>query len=433
MMGLLVTIGLVLTPGATADGAPSLTGSITLNRAIDFVDNSDPNVPVTDVGSESLTLDLGTLTLNETAVVPMSGHLDFTETVGEGSPQYVGAYSGSGFTDVTLSGGNGSGYDLSVTNAVGSVPIPGQETESYGDPYVVDTAGWSLVFDLSGLQAVNNKIVYDTSLPEWFDSPDQFFQAGGPDYDLDPSHPPIANIALTLTPSVPVAVDDTLLLTSRKGAKTINVLSNDTDPSGYTLSVTGVTKPAHGTIRCTSVGACTYTPGRTFPGHDSVQYTVSDGHGGVAKARMKIRDQRAPIAVYKQAQSTNVTVNGKPDKSCFTYDIYIPVYKSTSETSIVAKYDDNIKWCPTRGQLKGGKLVTRVTSKDSLTDKKSNVHWVHHNAGESVDDELVYNTTLGSIFGDSHCSFSFTFAPYGSTLLIDTDGSGDWGSEGVDF
>ncbi|GAA1973100.1 hypothetical protein GCM10009798_37900 [Nocardioides panacihumi] len=84
----------------------------------------------------------------------------------------------------------------------------------------------------------------------------------------------------------PVAVDDTLT-TLQDTAGTVNVVANDTDSDGDTLSVTGHGTPAHGTVSCTATG-CTYTPAAGYSGTDSFTYTVSDGHGGTATGTVNV-------------------------------------------------------------------------------------------------------------------------------------------------
>ena len=57
----------------------------------------------------------------------------------------------------------------------------------------------------------------------------------------------------------PSAVNDSLT-TAEDTAGNVNVMTNDTDPNGDPLSVTGKTNGAHGTVACTGAGVCTYTP-----------------------------------------------------------------------------------------------------------------------------------------------------------------------------
>jgi hypothetical protein len=69
---------------------------------------------------------------------------------------------------------------------------------------------------------------------------------------------------------------------NENAATTFNPLANDSDPSGYTLTVTSVTQPAHGTVVINSNSTLTYTPAANWSGADSFSYTISNGHGGTA-------------------------------------------------------------------------------------------------------------------------------------------------------
>ena len=86
------------------------------------------------------------------------------------------------------------------------------------------------------------------------------------------------NVTVTAVNDPPVAVDDTAS-TPEDTAIDINVISNDTDADGDTLSVTAVTTPTSGTaaIVAGSTTTVTYTPNANFVGTDSFTYTVSDG------------------------------------------------------------------------------------------------------------------------------------------------------------
>ncbi|HJQ28688.1 MAG TPA: tandem-95 repeat protein, partial [Rubrobacter sp.] len=67
-----------------------------------------------------------------------------------------------------------------------------------------------------------------------------------------------------------------------------DVLSNDSDPDGDSLSATVNTQPSNGTLNLNSNGSFTYTPGANFNGTDSFKYTVSDGKGGTATGTVTI-------------------------------------------------------------------------------------------------------------------------------------------------
>jgi hypothetical protein len=67
----------------------------------------------------------------------------------------------------------------------------------------------------------------------------------------------------------------------------LDVLANDTDPEGDTLTVRAVTQPRNGSTSLSSTGL-SYTPNPGFQGVDSFSYTVSDGNGGMASATVRV-------------------------------------------------------------------------------------------------------------------------------------------------
>jgi LPXTG-motif cell wall-anchored protein len=95
----------------------------------------------------------------------------------------------------------------------------------------------------------------------------------------NPPQPPTENHA-------PVAVNDTGA--SVAGAPVaIAVLTNDSDPDGDPLSITGTSNPGHGTA--TVIGnQITYTPAAGFVGTDTFTYTITDGQGHTATATVTV-------------------------------------------------------------------------------------------------------------------------------------------------
>ena len=104
-----------------------------------------------------------------------------------------------------------------------------------------------------------------------------------------------ANVTITVTGAndEPVAVDDAVSAVEDLAAL-INVLGNDsTGPdASETLTVTAVSQPAHGTAAVVPSGAdawkITYTPQPNYSGADAFSYTVSDGNGGTATAKVTV-------------------------------------------------------------------------------------------------------------------------------------------------
>jgi hypothetical protein len=110
---------------------------------------------------------------------------------------------------------------------------------------------------------------------------------GDPNYSA-PLSSATKQFSITINPvnDAPVAHDDSAT-TNEATAVSKNVVANDTDVDGDSLSVSAVTQGTHGSGTF-SGGSITYTPNAGFSGQDSFSYTVSDGHGGTATANVTV-------------------------------------------------------------------------------------------------------------------------------------------------
>jgi PKD repeat protein len=114
-----------------------------------------------------------------------------------------------------------------------------------------------------------------------------------------------ATVVITVNPAnnnAPIAADDSAT-TDEDIAATINVLANDSDVDGDTLTVDSVTQGSNGTVTANG-NDVTYTPAVNFNGSDSFSYTVSDGNGGTDTATVSVTINAvndAPIAADDSA------------------------------------------------------------------------------------------------------------------------------------
>jgi DNA/RNA endonuclease G (NUC1) len=92
------------------------------------------------------------------------------------------------------------------------------------------------------------------------------------------------------------AVDDNATVAEDSGANTINVLANDTDTDGDTLTVSAVTQGSHGSV-ANNITSVSYTPAANYFGPDSFTYTVTDGHGNSDTATVSITVTNVPECV----------------------------------------------------------------------------------------------------------------------------------------
>lgn len=93
--------------------------------------------------------------------------------------------------------------------------------------------------------------------------------------------------APAVTPNkVPAAQADVSTVDEDNGV-TIDVLANDTDGDGDTLTIAQVTEPANGSVTIVS-GTVEYTPDENFNGQDSFSYLVTDGNGGTTSTTVTV-------------------------------------------------------------------------------------------------------------------------------------------------
>ena len=182
-----------------------------------------------------------------------------------------------------LTASDGAAYDefgLSVavhgdTIVVGTWQDDDNGTES-GSAYVYELSDWTTVPDSAhntnpvGANATSYTVTGLTNGQEY----NFWIRANNALGTSSPSD------LVTVTPinTIPTAVDDTSS-TDEDTAIDINVIANDTDADGDTLSITAVTTPTSGgaAIMAGSTTTVTYTPNAGFTGTDNFEYTVSDG------------------------------------------------------------------------------------------------------------------------------------------------------------
>ena len=79
-----------------------------------------------------------------------------------------------------------------------------------------------------------------------------------------------------------------------------DVLGNDFDEDGDSLTLTDVSVPAHGTAKCGPDGGCLYTAAGGYVGPDEFTYTASDGKGNSATAHVSIDVQERAVGGENQ-------------------------------------------------------------------------------------------------------------------------------------
>jgi 2C-methyl-D-erythritol 2,4-cyclodiphosphate synthase len=98
-----------------------------------------------------------------------------------------------------------------------------------------------------------------------------------------------ATVTITIAPvnDAPVAADDADS-TAEDTAVTTDVLANDTDLDGDSLTVSSTGPAGDGSVVNNGDGTVTYIPTPDFNGPDSFVYTIDDGNGGTATATVYV-------------------------------------------------------------------------------------------------------------------------------------------------
>lgn len=153
----------------------------------------------------------------------------------------------------------------------------------------------------------------------------------------------------------PTAVDDNAV-TNPAAALTVNVLANDSDPDGDTLSVSAfdVQSVHGGAIKSNGDGALTYTPPANYTGKDSFHYTVSDGRGGTATATVNVLVNTPPDAAADHVGTTAnapVTIyvlanDHDPDGDSFSITAVTP---SKNGATVTNNHDGTVTYDPPAG------------------------------------------------------------------------------------
>jgi VCBS repeat-containing protein len=122
-------------------------------------------------------------------------------------------------------------------------------------------------------------------------------------------------VAVTNANDTPAANDDQTSVAEDSADNVIDVLANDTDPDGDTLTIAAVTQGSHGSVTI-AAGAVSYTPNPNFVGSDSFTYTIGDTDGGTDSATVTVtitNANDAPTAAPDAATVAEDSVNSSID------------------------------------------------------------------------------------------------------------------------
>ena len=198
----------------------------------------------------------------------------------------------------------------------------------------------------------------------------------------------------------PVAAVDTVTVQQNTTNNPVNVLANDSDPDGHTITVDSVTQPANGTAAVAADPTdVLYTPNAGFSGTDAFTYTNTDGHlRATATVTVSVvAANRAPVAandaatvpLNSAAQVINVLANDSdPDGNPLT--VSAATQPAAGGAVAIGLTGTNVVFTPTAA-FSGATSFTYTASDGSLTASATvNVTVsVINSAPVAVDDTVV--------------------------------------------
>ncbi|MFT6024077.1 MAG: Ca2+-binding RTX toxin-like protein [Ascidiaceihabitans sp.] len=269
---------------------------------IDLLDNdTDPNGDALSVTAASVPADQGTLLDNGNGTYTFTPADDFN---GDATISYS-ITDGNGGTD--------SATHTVTVNAVndGPVAVDDEETTDEDTSVIVDLIGNDtdvdgdpLTLGTATVPADQGTLVDNGDGTVTFTPADDFNGEATISYTVEDgqggSDDGQAIVTVNAVNDGPDAVNDADV-TDEDTAVTVDLLDNDTDVEGDTLTVTGATVPAdQGTLVDNGDGTVTFTPADNFNGTATISYSITDGNGGTDTAIHEIEVAAVnddPIAV----------------------------------------------------------------------------------------------------------------------------------------
>ncbi|MBE0534753.1 MAG: tandem-95 repeat protein, partial [Phycisphaerae bacterium] len=217
----------------------------------------------------------------------------------------------------------------------------------------------------------------------------------------------IATVTVTVVAvnDAPVANPD-FAATEEETAVTINVLDNDTDVEGDTLTVVHLTQAAHGTASLNAADqTVTYTPDPDFAGEDTFTYTVGDGNGGTSEAVVTvtvINVNDVPVANDDEAEMLqggsiiiDVLAN---DTDADSDELTVTGVSSPASGSAVINIDGTVTYTPRSGFAGQDAFTYDVT--DGVLSATATVTVyviaVNYDAYVATNPTVTYGTVSGT-------------------------------------
>ena len=229
----------------TYKGNDNFNGSDTLSVTVDDQGNTGSGDPLSDSDSDSIAITINTV--NDAPVATGD-----TATMAEDSTLTLSAAQGVLANDSDV------------------------ENDALTASLVSNVSNGTLVLAADGSLSYTPNVNFNGSDSFTYKASDASLDSNvASDASLDSN---VATVTITINPvsDTPVGTGDEVTTDEDVGV-IIDVLANDLDPDGDSLTVTNLSDPANGTAVLNPDGTVTYTGDQDFNGNDSFTYTPNDG------------------------------------------------------------------------------------------------------------------------------------------------------------
>ncbi|MFQ1701372.1 cadherin-like domain-containing protein [Loktanella agnita] len=183
------------------------------------------------------------------------------------------------FAAITVGGVSSPAFQVAIPGDVAPYLRVTRSGDLWSFSYSLDGAAWVSAGSFTHAMNVSSAGLFAGSVGSdsaFTAQVDYFETAADPIIDEDavilpPNAPPVA-----VTDHFAVAHDDAITFSQAQ------ILANDTDADGDTLSILSISAPAHGILIDNGDGTYTYTPTAGYSGTDPLSYVLSDGTDTVA-------------------------------------------------------------------------------------------------------------------------------------------------------
>ena len=421
-------------------GASSSTVTVSVNtppvaNVDEITTNKNTNITVnvtsndTDADGDSLTVSSSSAT-NGTIVIQNDGTLLYTPTTD---------YAGSDTISYTISDGRGGSANSTVTVTINTPPVANvdeirinkniatliniisNDTDADGDTLTVYSAS-----------ATNGTVVIQNDETILYTPTTDYVGTDTISYTINDGRGGSANSTVTVTiNTIPVAnVDE--IVTNKNTDVNINVISNDTDADGDTLTVYSASA-TNGTIVIQNDGTLLYTPTTDYVGSDTISYTIKDGRGGSANSTVSVTVNTPPVANSNEVitnKNTSVSINVTSNDTDADGDSLTIYSAGATNGTVIIQNDGTLLYAPTTDYVgtdtisytindgRGGSANSTVTVTIN-TPPVANVDEVITNKNTDVNINVISNDTDAD--GDSLTVYSASAT--NGTVVVQNDGT----------